>query len=879
MRCLAEVEGVLSGDVCTVNTYTGNTATAVGSYTATATALTNANYALPTAASHGWTITAATGDLTVTLSPESYTYDGTAHEPTVTVEQGGLTIPAGEYTVAYSDNKNAGQATVTITDKPGGNFSFADTTSHFTIAQREVTLTWSDDTFTYDGTAKSVTATLGNIVTDDDCVIATYSGNTATAVGSYTATAESLTNANYALPTAACHGWTITAAIVVDYVVEESPDSFRFDGTAHTPSITIRDAQGNVIPAQEYNVSYVNNVDASGEAKIIITDAAGGNFDVQDREVYFTILPKTLTVKVDSFDKKKPYDGTTSVANVRYTLIGVVDGFDPGFAVSLAYDTPAVGTNKPITATYTLGSANYQLVAQSEVVATDGEITPLDRLIADYHFTAPADLVYNGSPKPATVTGPGEIKIFYSADNGNVWTTDAPVDVDNYIVKIVVEADEQYRAAEFVNDSWWFDIIKADRSAPDVTGKPTSRPSKEDGQFVGATTEMEFCLDGDDTFTPVLDPAMLLASGTYKIRYPESRNYYASPITTVVIKKGDKLHREVEDYVVTLPESLSFDGEPKVVTVEGDGNITVYYKNGQQAWTTTPPVEPGTYNVRFSVDETEDYYSALFTDEAWDMTIVRDLLIVENLVADADGYCPGTTGSASYTIISGHPTDYRIVVKSDSTSIYDADFTPITNEGVLNFSLEPTSEQKVTLLVQFSEFDGLTSDVYELQVSVNLSSDYLTDIFSDVVSIINKVDLSNPSDLTPRFHYYQWYHNGEEIPDATRPYYQQIGGLSGTYHARVITVDGDELYTCPKTFNDNKSIMLRIYPNPVVNMVNIELTNDVGEAHKFSIVDNKGLKVHQGEFLGSHTSVDMSSYETGYYIVVVDNLKANVVKK
>ena len=46
---------------------------------ADATTLTEANYALPTAASHGWAITAATGDLTVTLSPAGYTYDGTTH--------------------------------------------------------------------------------------------------------------------------------------------------------------------------------------------------------------------------------------------------------------------------------------------------------------------------------------------------------------------------------------------------------------------------------------------------------------------------------------------------------------------------------------------------------------------------------------------------------------------------------------------------------------------------------------------------------------------------------------------------------------------------------------------------------------------------------
>ena len=59
---------------------------------------------------------------TVELSEDSYTYDGTAKEPTVTVKDGSTVIDPSEYTVTYSNNTNAGTATVTISDNVGGNY-------------------------------------------------------------------------------------------------------------------------------------------------------------------------------------------------------------------------------------------------------------------------------------------------------------------------------------------------------------------------------------------------------------------------------------------------------------------------------------------------------------------------------------------------------------------------------------------------------------------------------------------------------------------------------------------------------------------------------------------------------------------------------------
>jgi len=60
---------------------------------------------------------------TITLEKTYYFYDGKAKTPTVTVKDGSTVIPASEYTVGYSNNVNAGTATVTITDNEDGDYT------------------------------------------------------------------------------------------------------------------------------------------------------------------------------------------------------------------------------------------------------------------------------------------------------------------------------------------------------------------------------------------------------------------------------------------------------------------------------------------------------------------------------------------------------------------------------------------------------------------------------------------------------------------------------------------------------------------------------------------------------------------------------------
>ena len=84
-----------------------------------------------------FTITTSTESIyDITLSQDTYTYDGTEKVPTVTVSTGTTTIPATEYEVTITNNINAGTATVTVTDVAGGNYNVSGTAA-FTIEKAD----------------------------------------------------------------------------------------------------------------------------------------------------------------------------------------------------------------------------------------------------------------------------------------------------------------------------------------------------------------------------------------------------------------------------------------------------------------------------------------------------------------------------------------------------------------------------------------------------------------------------------------------------------------------------------------------------------------------------------------------------------------------
>ena len=118
------------------------------------------------------------GRFTVTIDPKTVTaptialtgdrtYTGAEIKPTVTVKDGSAVILESEYTVSFSNNTNAGTATVTITDKDGGNYTVSGSTT-FEIAKAASSCTApAANTLTYNGNDQTLiapgTATGGEI--------------------------------------------------------------------------------------------------------------------------------------------------------------------------------------------------------------------------------------------------------------------------------------------------------------------------------------------------------------------------------------------------------------------------------------------------------------------------------------------------------------------------------------------------------------------------------------------------------------------------------------------------------------------------------------------------------------------------------------------
>ena len=203
----ATVTNLIGKDACDVTVTGAETNASATSYTATATALSNNNYALPSGVTQTFTINplAATPDVALTI-PTSYVYDGTAKTPAVAVSVSGVALTTDDYSVAYTDNINAGRAAAKATVTLKRNYSGSKVET-FDINPLTATLSWGNTTFVYNGTAQAPTATVTNLVGTDVCNVTV--GGAETAAGSYTATATALSNANYQLPASPTTTFTI----------------------------------------------------------------------------------------------------------------------------------------------------------------------------------------------------------------------------------------------------------------------------------------------------------------------------------------------------------------------------------------------------------------------------------------------------------------------------------------------------------------------------------------------------------------------------------------------------------------------------------------------------------------------------------------------
>ena len=374
---------------------------------------------------------------TITLSATSFVYDGQEKKPTVTVKDGNTTIPASEYTVSYSNNVNVGSATVTITDKNGGNYVVSGSTT-FQITAPSATLTppSAKTGLVYTGSAQELvnagSSTTGEVQYSLDGSNYSKAIPKGTDAKTYTVYYKVKGDANHGDTEPATLTVTISPKTVSSPTITLSATSFVYDGQEKKPTVTVEDGN-TTIPASEYTVSYSNNVNV-GTATVTITDNEGGNYIVSGT-VSFEIKEPAINVVAPTAISGLVYNGNTqglitpgntSVGKMLYSL----DNYNyhtylPAMKHAMTYtvyykvvdDTETKNLTAPASLTVTISKAPLT-ISVGEYTMAEGDQVPEFKLQYDGFKGNDSEAVLTTKPtitcKATSESAPGRYEIIVS---------------------------------------------------------------------------------------------------------------------------------------------------------------------------------------------------------------------------------------------------------------------------------------------------------------------------------------------------------------------------------------------------------------------------------------------------------------------------------
>ena len=295
---------------------------------------------------------AATKDVTVTVDPKeitpviavtgTYTYDdGKAITPTYTVTFGQEeTLAAAEYDVKVTDNVDAGTAKITVTDKEGGNYTFAEIEETFeigkapakTLADKNTSVKFTAtgaQTYALTGLGEDIEGYSGTGLNDADAIIASWSVDNGTVT--YTLSDKAAAGKSATLTvTVSYKNYEDSTVNVVITLTDKDPSGSSVDSaftkTYDGKAVTFADihaaakvagtwawAEGTVAPV---------NAQTATEYTLVFTPTDTANYATEEQKVSITINKATITVKADDIVIKV----NETVPAATYTVTGLVNG-------------------------------------------------------------------------------------------------------------------------------------------------------------------------------------------------------------------------------------------------------------------------------------------------------------------------------------------------------------------------------------------------------------------------------------------------------------------------------------------------------------------------------------------------------------------------
>ena len=316
-------------------------------------------------------------EATVTASDQTYT--GSALTPSVTVTFGGEILTSDDYDVAYSNNTNVGEATITVTGK--GDYK-GTATGHFSISKAAATYTSpAAQTLTYTGSAQNLlsagSTNHGTIQYSSDNSTWSTTIPQGTNAGSYTAYWKLVGDSNHTDVDAQELSISIakadrtisfttnpsTVTIGETITVVATPSAGASDGTiAYTSSDTTKATiSGDVITGV-----------AEGTTTITATVSAGSNYNSATTSYSLSVEPAGTTYSLVVTDNQSGASNAATNANitVKYTKDNVETILGTSFKNGDTFLIPNGATNITVT-----GSSITNYAADTTVSGTTYTVT------------------------------------------------------------------------------------------------------------------------------------------------------------------------------------------------------------------------------------------------------------------------------------------------------------------------------------------------------------------------------------------------------------------------------------------------------------------------------------------------------------------------
>ena len=546
----------------------------------------------------------------VTVSPSSYTYSGSYCEPTVTVKDGETVIDPSEYTVTYSNNLNAGTATVTIYDVVGGDYYVTGSTT-FEIAKQTPVLATSPTSTSpiYNGSAQNLltggsmkhsssvsTAVPGSFTYDQGTNADSYSNPkwyfTPTNTTNYNSTSGTVATTT----TISCSSnYTITAPTAkAGLVYNGSSQTLYNAGSSATVSGSFGYTGGTMTNAGSRTVSWAFTPSSANYC------AKNGSFTGSIAQKAISIPTPTGVSRAYNGNAATATFGSATGAGItkyRYSTNG------SSWTESTTNPSQTNAGTLYTQAYYKANDANY---------SGEGWSNSATISISKANQSAPtATGATKTYPTTATATasgGGGQGSLEWS--NGNTQTS-----VGSKTTKARWAGNSNYNASPYSNEV----TLTMNKAAGSVTTAPvntnytyngTARAVASAGSGTGT---MYYRLGSSGSFSTTMPTMTNAGSNTLYYYAAASTNYEQSATgsITVSVQKAN-ISPTVSISNWTYGNSAS---NPSVVGNSGGGTVTYYYKStSSSSWSTTKPSNAGNYNIRADIAATTNYNSGTCTN-------------------------------------------------------------------------------------------------------------------------------------------------------------------------------------------------------------------------------------------------------------------------